>query len=124
MRILIPNYRAKSRNGTITSHWRVYQRERDEIALLIRYHAKDRTQLPAADIVINAYFKGKRAIDSTNIDDKFIVDGIMKAGILSDDDPDHNPLVLKHSIPSSGKDELEIIFLPPGTLSTLLSTIL
>lgn len=109
MKIIIPNYRAQSRNGTITSHWRVYERERDAIALLIRYHATDRTQLLAANVTINAYFKGKRAIDTSNIDDKFILDGLMKAGILPDDSPSFNPMVIKRSIANSGKDELEII---------------
>lgn len=114
MTITIPNYRAKSRNGTITSHWRVYQRERDSIAALIRYYCKDRSKMAGANITIHAYFKGKRAIDTSNIDDKFILDGIMHAGILEDDSPEFNPVITKRSIPSSGKDELEIILEPIG----------
>lgn len=112
MRILIPNYRARSRNGTITSHWRIYQRERDNMAILIRYHATDRIMIQAANVIINAYFKANRCIDTSNIDDKFILDGLMKAGILQDDSPKFNPTVTKSSIPNSGKDELEIIIEP------------
>jgi len=35
MKILIANYRTPSRNKTITSHWRTYQKYRDEMSELI-----------------------------------------------------------------------------------------
>jgi Holliday junction resolvase RusA-like endonuclease len=107
MRIVIPNYRARSRNKTITSHWRTYQKERDEIASLIRAYASRKT-FSCASVTIEAYYKGKRSIDCSNIDDKLILDGLMHAGILEDDDATHNPEIIKKVYINSGKDELHI----------------
>ena len=109
MQIIIPNYRAKSRNKTITSHWRVYQKYRDEIAELIFAYSKDRSVIFPAKVTITAYFKGKRAIDTSNLDAKTILDGLMGSGILEDDTCIHNPEVILRVIAESGKDELVIL---------------
>ena len=108
MKILIPNYRARSRNKTITSHWRNYQLHRDEAAALIMTYAKDRRPVFPARVTITGFFKGKRGIDTSNLDDKLIVDGLMRAGILENDTADHNPEVVKRIVLDSGKDELLI----------------
>lgn len=86
------------------------------MAQLIRAYCKDRTTIARARVSIYAYYKGKRAVDTSNLDDKFILDGLMGAGVLEDDDPAHNPEVFKTSIASSGKDELVIVVdpLPPA----------
>lgn len=109
MKITIPNYRAKSRNKTITSHWRVYQKYRDEIAELIFAYSKGRLVIFPARVTMTAYFKGKRAIDTSNLDDKLILDGLMRSGILKNDTCIDNPEVIKRVIAESGKDELEIV---------------
>jgi len=109
MQITIPNYRAKSRNKTITSHWRVYQKYRDEIAELIFAYSKDRSVIFPAKVTITAYFKGKRAIDTSNIDDKLILDGLMAVKILKNDTCIENPEIVKRVISDSGKDELVIL---------------
>lgn len=112
MTIVIPNYRTKGRNSTATKHWRVYQEHRDIIAGLIRKYCTDKSVIPCAQVTIVAYFKGKRALDTSNIDDKFVLDGLMHAGVLEDDAPAFNPEVVKRSVPNSGKDELHIIVEP------------
>jgi Holliday junction resolvase RusA-like endonuclease len=107
--ILIPDYRTKSRNKTITSHWRTYQKYRDEIAQLMMVYCKRKKEVTPAQVEITAYFRDKRTIDTSNIDDKLIIDGLMKLGILPDDTPEHNPVVIKRAVPDTGKDELKII---------------
>jgi Holliday junction resolvase RusA-like endonuclease len=106
--ILIPNYKTMSRNKTITSHWRTYQKYRNEIAQLIRVYTPRFEPMTNTTIEIIAYFKGKRAIDTSNIDDKIIIDGLMKVGIIKDDTPEYNHTVIKICEPLTGKDELLI----------------
>ena len=106
--ITIPDYRAKSRNRTVTAHWRTYQKYRDEIADLIQAYAKNREDISFATVIIEAYYKGKRSIDTSNLDDKMIVDGLMKVGILKNDTALEDPEVIKRVYPSSGHDSLVI----------------
>lgn len=111
VRIVIPDYRAKSRNKTITSHWRTYQKYRDEIAeFMLAYAKRDELyEMDNATVEIEAFFKGKRTIDVSNLDDKLIVDGLQKLGVLPDDTPEFNKTVVKTVVPESGKDELVIM---------------
>lgn len=91
----------------------MYQQYRDEISQLIRINSKRIPTYEQANITIQAHFKGARAIDTSNIDDKLIIDGLMHAGILTDDDPKNNPIVTKMSVPGSGVDKLMIIIDEP-----------
>lgn len=111
MIITIPKYRCPSRNKTVTSHWRTYQRYRDEIAELIKAYKPRGPQQPftrAVVVTITAFFKGKRHIDVSNIDDKLIIDGLMHAGIIEDDDAYHNRRVIKEVCLECGEDALTI----------------
>lgn len=109
MIITIPDYRTPSRNKTITSHWRTYQKYRDEMATLISAYATDHSEVCPAEVIIEAYYKGRRSVDTSNIDDKMIVDALMKVGILKDDTAYENPTVIKRVFPDSKKDELVIL---------------
>lgn len=108
MTITIPDYRTPSRNKTITSHWRTYQKYRDEMSDLIQAYATDRHEICPATVTIEAYYKGKRSVDTSNIDDKMIVDALMHVGILKDDTAYENPKVVKRVYPESKKNELVI----------------
>lgn len=108
MIITIPNYRARSRNKTATSHWTVYMTHRNELAELIMAYSPQKSCLSPAVVVIEAYYEGKRHVDTSNIDDKMIIDGLMRAGILRDDTAYENPKVIKVCYPESGVDKLDI----------------
>lgn len=108
--ITIPNYRAKSRNQTITAHWRTYQKFRDEIANFMWGYAGSRRALPKnIAVYIRAYYAQNRAIDASNIDDKMFIDALMKIGLLTDDDPEHNPLVIKETKINTKQNKVEVI---------------
>lgn len=110
MRIVIPNYRARSRNHTTRKHWTVYRDHLDEATEFVRTYAPSRSVLSPARVVITAVFKS-RPIDTSNIDDKIIVDALMKVGILKDDKPSENPEVVKRSMLGES-DHLIIDVLP------------
>lgn len=118
MKITIPNYRAEGRNSTTKKHYRYYMQARDEVYELMRAYVSqdDLRQLAKrgngdiwpARVTITAYYKGKRHVDTSNLDDKIFVDGLMHVGIIKDDDAYHNPEVTKRVIPEAGKDEVEV----------------
>lgn len=109
MKIEIPNYRAKSRNQTITAHWRVYQKIRDEVnELMVATIGKRHKPIQPARITISAHYRGKRAIDTSNLDAKLWVDSIMHCGLLEDDTPDKNPEVILRSFQECGFDKVVI----------------
>lgn len=118
MQIIIPNYRTKSRNQTTRKHWIHYRQQLAEMTALVRFSAslEDRTRTPKyispARVIIEAKFKGARGVDTSNIDDKIIIDALMEAGFLLDDDPSRNPEVVKRSQINTGVDELIISVLP------------
>lgn len=108
MIIEIPDYKVHSRNKTTTQHWRVYQNYRDSLKLLIMGYSKRVRFKKPVRVTIEAYFKGKRHIDTSNIDDKIIIDGLMDAKVIEDDTAYHNPEVVKRCYPKSGEDKLII----------------
>lgn len=57
-------------------------------------------------------FKGKRALDSSNICDKLYEDGLVQAGVIKDDSPDYVRMVSKESVPNKGVDEVNIFITP------------
>ena len=79
------------------------------MADLIQAYATKRLQVSPAEVTIEAYYKGRRSVDTSNIDDKMIVDALMKVGILKDDTAYENPTVTKRVFPESKKDELVIL---------------
>lgn len=112
MKIVIDNYRAKSRNQTITSHWRNYQKHRDELASLMNPYIKREMFKTPVTVTIEVYYKGKRHVDTSNIDDKIIVDGLMKCGVIKNDTAYENPEVIKRCYPESGEDKLVVTVEP------------
>lgn len=108
MKIIIPNYRAQSRNKTNKKHWTVYVKERREVAAFIMAYCTDRKPISPASVRIDAYYKAGRAVDTSNLDDKIIVDALMDIGILPDDTCVENPEVIKHCFKNTGEDKLVI----------------
>lgn len=106
--IIIPDFRTPSRNMTATKHWRAYQQQRDDLCGLIRAYMRGEGVIYPACVTIEAYYKGKRGVDTSNLDDKIIVDGLMHAGILENDTAIENPKVIKQVYLETGKDELVI----------------
>lgn len=109
MEIKIPNYRALSRNMTNKKHWSHYVKQLKEVTELVSAynHRKNIFTKPVV-VEIEAYYKGKRHVDTSNLDDKIIVDSLMKVGLLKDDTAYDNPVVTKKVYPESGEDKLVI----------------
>ena len=109
MKITIPNYHCASRNQTNKGHWTKYVSAKDEVTSLISLYGriKKTIDVPVL-VVITAYFKKERHIDSTNIDDKIYVDALRYAGILKDDNYYYNPVVAKRVLINQGEDKVEI----------------
>ena len=93
---------------TSRKHWTKYHAMKQEIFSLMMYGASNIEKIEPAEITIKAYYKGKRAVDTSNIDDKIIVDAIMHMGIISDDTPDKNPVVIKKAYRETGEDKLVV----------------
>lgn len=108
IRITIPDYRTPSRNKTATSHWRTYQKYRNEMADLVTAYASEKYTISPATVTIEAYYKGRRSVDTSNIDDKMIVDALMLNGILKNDTCIENPEVIKKAYALTGEDKLVI----------------
>lgn len=109
MIITIPDYRAASRNSTNKKHWTKYYEQKQEVIALVRYSMKEKPYIISPAIVtIEAYYSGKRHVDTSNLDDKLYVDVLQDIGVLKDDTAFENPRVIKEVYPLSGKDELVI----------------
>lgn len=110
MTITIHNYRAPSRNKTAFRHWRTYKGARDEMAALLAAETgyKKFEPLHKVKVIIEAWYKGKRCVDTSNLDDKIIIDGLMHIGLLEDDNPKENPIVEKIVFSETGADLLKI----------------
>lgn len=106
--ITIPDYRTPSRNKTATKHWTQYKQQRDELAQMIMVYLDGEGVIYPAQVTIEAFYKGKRGVDTSNVDDKIIVDGLMHAGVLDDDTARENPVVIKKVYLESGENTLKI----------------
>lgn len=109
--ITLPDYRAKSRNKTITSHWRTYQKYRDEASEMVAAYTNYKKFRPIepAQVTISAFYKGKVGVDTSNIDDKLFVDALMHIGLLTNDTAKENPIVIKKAFLSYGENKVEIM---------------
>lgn len=110
--ITIPNYRAYSRNKTLTAHWTVYRRYRDEVKSLVSYYCKKPFKIEPAEVTIRAFYRGVRSVDTSNIDDKIFIDALMDIGVLTNDTPQENPRVVKEAYINCGFDRVEVIVKP------------
>jgi Holliday junction resolvase RusA-like endonuclease len=81
---------------------------RKEVSSLVFSYAKKRFEINPARVSISAFYKGKRCIDTSNIDDKIFVDALMDVGILKDDTPLENPEVVKRAYSQVGEDYVVI----------------
>ena len=110
MTITLPDYRAQSRNKTAFAHWRSYQKFRNEVCELVAGYTgyKKHKAIENAEVTISAYYKGKRSVDTSNIDDKIFVDALMHIGVLKDDDPLNNPRVIKQAFQETGENKVII----------------
>lgn len=110
MVITINDYRAKSRNQTTRQHWIHYRNQKIAFVSLLMTSLPDSLSLftKPATVSISAYYKGKRHVDTSNLDDKIIVDGLIEVGILKDDRAFENPRVIKTVYPESGVDKVVI----------------
>lgn len=108
MIIIIPNYRAKSRNKTITSHWRNYSNARDEVVGYVKKYSSKIEVIEPAAVTIEAYYRGKIAVDTSNIDDKLFIDALQVIGVLTNDTPLQNPVVIKKAYLATGEDKVII----------------
>ena len=107
MIIEIPNYRAVSRNKTNKKHWSYYFKEKEAIKQFIMIFNKEEIKTYSnAKVVIKAYYKGKRHIDVSNLDDKAYIDILMEMGFFKDDNAYYIPVVEKYVYPESGEDKL------------------
>lgn len=110
MIITIPYYRAASRNSTNKKHWTKYYAQKQEVISLVRYSMTEKPYIISPAIVtIEAYYSGKRHVDTSNLDDKLYVDVLQEIGVLKDDTAYENPRVIKQVFPESKKDELVIL---------------
>lgn len=105
----IPDHRALSRNQIDRMHWSQYRLAKQDHVILVKSATQKRTPFKnPVSITIEAYYKGKVHVDTSNIDDKFWVDALMHVDILSDDNAICNPEVIKRSHYEAGKDEVVI----------------
>lgn len=73
----------------------------DFIEWLVRKYGYNEKYLDKVDIWFYIYMPTKRRCDPDNMSPKFIMDGLVKAGLLVDDDGDH----VKKLILSTGHDK-------------------
>lgn len=84
--------------------------QKNEVTEFIRVYTgyKQFEPICPAQVTIKAYFKGLRAVDTSNIDDKLYIDVLQEIGILADDRPQENPRVIKEAYIKTGEDKLVI----------------
>ncbi len=119
MKIIIERYKCPSWNEMQIAHWKKRGIDRDELKLLVigcifsqytRAAFKRRVleMKKPADIRIEAFFKNSNRRDPDNLYVKPILDGIVKAGILPDDNGEFiNSVTLMAKI-KAGEDKIII----------------
>lgn len=82
-----------------------YQAEKKQWADIIAYTCRPKPPYPLAraKVTLHYYFKDKRRHDPDNYSGKFILDGLVKAGILVDDSFQVIDLELKASVDTEKK---------------------
>lgn len=110
VKIVIPNFRCPSRNATTRKHWTRYYAAKEEMFSLIKGYCKPpKKPFDRYRVVVEAYYKGKRHIDPSNIDTKLVCDALMNAKVVDDDNGYQNLSVEVMVKPEAGKDELVIV---------------
>jgi len=91
MKLVINNFKAPSLNKSYSGrHWSVRYKEAKKIQELVWGLCKEQKLFPIkdypVDINIIAYYKTKTKRDSGNISNKEIIDGLVLADVIEDDD--------------------------------------
>ena len=96
-------------NGSLGRNYE-YQNIKKEWAQLINIYCRPKPPYPIAraKVTLHYYFKDRRRRDPDNYSGKFILDGLVKAGILVDDSFQIIDLELKADIDADKKGYVEI----------------
>lgn len=93
-------------------HWTARKAEVDLIHTMIIAKARELRLQPITefpiDILITAHYKHKRRHDSSNVDDKAIIDGLVMAKILPDDSTEYIRWAATRAIIGASKDYTEV----------------
>jgi len=110
IKITLKDHRAVSWNKIYAQgHWTTRKKLADEIHFRVKIACKGVKRISKrVDILIVAMFKGKRALDSSNICLKLYEDGLVKAGVIDDDSPKYVRMVTSESVPEMKKDSVNI----------------
>jgi hypothetical protein len=110
IKITLNDHRAISWNKLYSSpHWSKRKELADEIHFRVKIACKGVKSISGrVDILVVAMFKGKTALDSSNICVKLYEDGLVGAGIIVDDSPEYVRMVSMESMPNVGKDSVNI----------------
>jgi Holliday junction resolvase RusA-like endonuclease len=75
--------------NTIKQNWK------DFIIFVVKHYGYDNLKLDSVSVTVKSYYETKRRRDNDNISPKFILDGLVEAGMIVDDDYIHlNPLII------------------------------
>lgn len=112
-RITLPDHKAISWNKIYAQgHWTTRKKLVDEVHFRVKIACKGIGLINGrVSIMIIADFK-TRPLDSSNIAAKLYEDGLIKAGIIKDDSPEHVRMVSTESRPKQEKDQVHIFITP------------
>jgi len=108
--IEIPEHKAVSWNSLYSQgHWTERKKLADQIHEYVWAYTPDVKKIKGkVDIAITAYYKDKRRHDSDNVASKLYIDGLVKAGILEDDDTRYVGKVTTEAIIGADEDKVVI----------------
>lgn len=112
LKITVHDIPPSNNNYMGNSHsFHVYRREKEKWHWLIKAAIKEKPKLPCkrATVRITYYFKDKRRRDPDNYSGKFILDPLVREGILADDSFNNVRLVLDAYVDRANpRTEIEI----------------
>lgn len=108
--IQVPEHKAISWNKIYSQgHWTTRKKLADQIHEYIWAYAPNVDKISGkVDISITAHYKHKRRHDSDNVASKLYIDGLVKAGILEDDDTRYIGKVTTEAIIGAKEDKVII----------------
>lgn len=112
IQILILSMKAISWNSLYSSpHWSVRSKLAKEVHWQVFAACREQKIKPVkvCKLIITAFFKGKRKHDNSNICEKLLEDGLVAAGIISDDNSDVVTQITKRIVKNSNQDKIEIV---------------
>lgn len=101
-------------------HWTARRSEANDIHTIVIAECRKQRIQPATefplDVIMTARFKDNRLRDAGNCSSKEIIDGLVIAGILPDDNLKYIRSVKAIGINKAGKDEVEIAWTSCGKI--------